>query len=86
MSDREPRYVLLGRPEQTEAWCRQQGIPPGSRRVIRIWHNAGSLRGVGGPVEVLTFTSWAATSQGVRDEVEHHLAVIRATTRTERAT
>ena len=71
------RYVFLGPPEEAARFRMQRGLP--FRMVIGVWNNADVLRGMCGPIEVITHERWAEVPLEFADVVLRHLEIIRAT-------
>jgi hypothetical protein len=70
-------HILLGSKAETAAWVRENA---GQRYVAVSPHGSCTiLRGLSGPITVLTFEGWAAASARLIDAVERDLAIIQAT-------
>lgn len=74
---RDVRYVLLGDAVEAARWRVEHHVP--ARNVTQVFTNPAVLRGLSGPVEVVALPSWGRARPQVMAEVEHNLAIIRAT-------
>lgn len=78
MAEEAVRYVFLGPPAEAARFRIQRGIP--FRMVTVVWSNTEVLRGLSGPIEVITHERWSAVPREFADAVDRHLELIRATT------
>lgn len=76
----KPLVIILGLASHAAEVVRQRELTPSEYVIVSPRGNAHSLlRGLSGPIEVLTHESWGHASAKLMEEVEHHLAIIRAT-------
>jgi hypothetical protein len=77
MTAKHVLHILLGAKADTAAWAKEH---PGEHYVAVSPHGSGTiLRGLSGPINVLTFESWGTASAKLIDAVERDLAIIQAT-------
>lgn len=72
------RYVFLGPPEEAARFRMQRGLP--YRMVTVVWSNTAALRGLSGPIEVVTSERWSEVPPEFAAVVRRDLELVRAST------